>query len=49
MDIKLDNHVWKVEVDKKNNYIFFTCVKCKEPMRTPVGTIAGRHLCILLK
>lgn len=40
-------HVWRTKVDKKNNYMFSICVKCKEPKRTPVGTIDGRHLCVI--
>ena len=43
------NHVWETKIDKKNSYIFFVCVKCKEPQRTPVGTIAGRYLCVIVR
>ena len=51
----LQSNLWRVEtavrinlsVDKKNNYIFSVCAACGEPRRTPIGTIAGRHLCII--
>lgn len=47
--MKKCKHVWKMKINRKNNYIFPVCIECKEPMRTPVGTIAGRYLCVLLK
>jgi len=41
-------HVWKMKVDRKNNYIFAVCMRCNEPARTLVGTFAGRHLCVII-
>jgi len=35
------DHVWKARIDKKNNYIFYFCVKCKESNKPSMG----RHLC----
>ena len=37
------DHVWKARIDKKNNYIFYFCVKCKESNKPS----AGRHLCAI--